>query len=63
MNNRLITITISYYCEKVRWAIEWLKILYIEESHALLFHHFATRWYGGSRNLSIAARLENYSAL
>ena len=42
---RLITIAISHYCEKARWALEWLQIPYIEESHAPLFHRFATRQY------------------
>jgi glutathione S-transferase len=46
--NRLITIAISHHCEKVRWALDWLNIPYIEESHVPLFHRFATHNYGGT---------------
>lgn len=45
--NRLITIAVSHYCEKARWALDWLEIPYIEESHVPLFHRLATRRYGG----------------
>ena len=45
--NRLITIAVSHYCEKARWALDWLKIPYIEESHVPIFHRLATRRYGG----------------
>jgi glutathione S-transferase len=44
---RLITIGISHYCEKVRWALDWLEIDYIEESHAPPFHRKYTTEYGG----------------
>lgn len=44
---RLITIAISHYCEKVRWALDWLNISYIEESHAPPFHRIYTRRCGG----------------
>lgn len=39
---RLITIPISHYCEKARWALERLRITYIEEPHPPLFHRLAT---------------------
>lgn len=45
---RLITIPISHYCEKVRWALDRLNIPYIEEGHAPLFHRLATSPRGGS---------------
>ena len=45
---RLITIPISHYCEKVRWALDLLKLPYIEEKHVPAFHRSATRKYGGS---------------
>ncbi|MGK7914936.1 MAG: glutathione S-transferase family protein [Prochloraceae cyanobacterium] len=45
---RLITIAVSHYCEKVRWALDWLNIEYVEESHAPPFHSFYTRRQGGS---------------
>lgn len=44
---RLITIAVSHYCEKARWALEWLKIPYVEESHVPIFHRLTTRKYGG----------------
>lgn len=47
-NLRLITIAISHYCEKVRWALDWLNIPYVEESHAPPFHRFYTSRYGGT---------------
>ena len=45
---RLITITLSHYCEKVRWALDYLNIDYIEESHSPLFHRRYTSRYGGT---------------
>lgn len=44
---RLITIAISNFCEKVRFALDWLSIEYIEESHTPPFHRFYTRRLGG----------------
>lgn len=48
MKNRLITITVSHYCEKVRWALDYLGIEYVEENHAPPFHKFYTSREGGS---------------
>jgi len=45
---RLITITISHYCEKVRWALDYLNIDYQEEGHAPPFHRKHTGRYGGT---------------
>ena len=45
---RLITIPISHYSEKVRWALDLLRIPYIEERHVPVFHRLVTRKYGGS---------------
>lgn len=44
----LITIAISHYCEKVRWALDYLDIDYIEENHAPPFHREYTARYGGT---------------
>jgi glutathione S-transferase len=44
----LITIAISHYCEKVRWAMDSLGIDYIEENHAPPFHRQYTSHYGGT---------------
>ncbi|MGB3508753.1 MAG: glutathione S-transferase family protein [Microcoleaceae cyanobacterium] len=47
-NYRLITIPISHYCEKARWALDRLKIPYTEEPHVPLFHRLATQKHGGN---------------
>lgn len=44
---RLITIPISHYCEKARWALTKLKLPYVEEAHMPPFHRFATSRVGG----------------
>jgi glutathione S-transferase len=36
---RLLTIPISHYCEKVRWALDRLALPYIEERHLQVFHY------------------------
>ena len=36
--NQLITIPISHFCEKARWALEWCEIPYIEKPHLQGFH-------------------------
>ncbi|MDJ0705952.1 MAG: glutathione S-transferase family protein [Leptolyngbyaceae cyanobacterium MO_188.B28] len=46
--NRLITIGVSHYCEKARWALDWLEIPYVEERRVPPFHRSITRRYGGS---------------
>ncbi|WP_017316606.1 glutathione S-transferase family protein [Mastigocladopsis repens] len=44
---RLITIPISHYCEKARWALKKLQLPYVEEPHMPPFHRFATGRVGG----------------
>lgn len=44
---RLITIPISHYCEKARWALERAGIPYREERHVQAVHRFASRRAGG----------------
>lgn len=39
---RFITLPISHYCEKVRWALDRQKVPYREEGHAPLLHALAT---------------------
>ena len=58
---RLITIPISHYCEKVRWALDLLKIPYIEERHVPAFHLLATRKYGGSSVPILVAKSGNFT--
>lgn len=45
---RLITIPVSHYCEKVRWALDYLKLPYVEEPHMPPFYKFATTKAGGN---------------
>ncbi len=44
---RLITIPVSHYCEKARWALTKLKLPYVEEAHMPPFHRLATNRVGG----------------
>lgn len=43
----LITIPISHYCEKARWALNRLGISFIEKPHSPPFHLIATKRLGG----------------
>jgi glutathione S-transferase len=43
---RLITIPVSHYCEKTRWALIRAQIPFMEERHMPPFHRFATRQIG-----------------
>ncbi|NJK66736.1 MAG: glutathione S-transferase [Microcoleus sp. CSU_2_2] len=58
---RLITIPISHYCEKVRWALDLLKIPYIEERHVPAFHRLATRKYEGSTVPILVSNAGNFT--
>jgi len=44
---RLITIPISHYCEKARWALERVGLPYREERHVQGIHQLAARRAGG----------------
>lgn len=44
---RLITISVSHYCEKVRWALTKLNIPYVEEAHIPPFHIPIAKGLGG----------------
>ncbi|MDM9380041.1 glutathione S-transferase N-terminal domain-containing protein [Chlorogloeopsis sp. ULAP01] len=44
---RLITISVSHYCEKARWVLDKLKFPYVEERHTPPFHLLATGRVGG----------------
>ncbi|MCC3465163.1 MAG: glutathione S-transferase [Microcoleus sp. PH2017_25_DOB_D_A] len=58
---RLITIPISHYCEKVRWALDLLKIPYIEERHVPPFHRSATSKNGGSSVPVLVTKSGNFT--
>jgi glutathione S-transferase len=45
--NRLVTIPISHYCEKARWALDRAGVPYREEAHIQAVHRLATRRAGG----------------
>ena len=45
---RLITIPVSHYVEKVRWALDYLNIPFQESPQMPPFHRGATKKYGGA---------------
>lgn len=45
---RLITLAISHYVEKARWALDHAGIPYVEERHVPMFHRVHTRRAGGT---------------
>jgi glutathione S-transferase len=47
-NFRLITIPVSHYSEKARWALEYLQVPFQELAHMPPFHRAATKKYGGT---------------
>jgi glutathione S-transferase len=47
-NFRLITIPVSHYSEKARWALAYLQIPFRELAHMPPFHRSATKKYGGT---------------
>jgi glutathione S-transferase len=50
---RLITIPISHFCEKARWALERAGLDYVEEPHVQLIHRVAARRAGGGRTVPV----------
>jgi glutathione S-transferase len=50
---RLITIPISHYCEKARWALERAGIPYREERHVQGIHRLASRHAGGGGTVPV----------
>src|SRR6478609_5648375 len=50
---RLVTIPISHYCEKARWALERAGLAYHEERHVQGVHQFASRRAGGHGTLPV----------
>ncbi len=50
---RLITIPISHYCEKARWALERAGIPYREERHVQAIHRVAARRAGGGSTVPV----------
>jgi glutathione S-transferase len=50
---RLITIPISHYCEKARWALERAGMPYREERHVQGIHQLAARRAGGGSTVPV----------
>jgi glutathione S-transferase len=50
---RLITIPISHYCEKARWALERMEMPYREERHVQGIHIAAARLAGGGSTVPV----------
>jgi glutathione S-transferase len=49
----LITIPISHYCEKARWALDRAGVPYRERAHLQLIHRIAVRRAGGGRTVPV----------
>src|SRR5262249_47218372 len=49
----LITIPISHYCEKARWALDRAGIRYREQAHLQVIHWLAVRRAGGGRTAPV----------
>lgn len=49
----LITIRLSHYCEKARWALEHAKVSFREDAHAPGFHVRAVKRAGGRRTTPV----------
>lgn len=50
---RLVTIPISHYCERARWALDRCGVPYQEEQHLQGFHTRAVRRAGGRRTVPV----------
>jgi glutathione S-transferase len=50
---RLITIPISHYCEKARWALDRSDLPYREERHVQVFHYVAALRAGGGSTVPV----------
>ncbi len=53
MSARLVTIPISHFCEKARWALDRAGVDYVEQPHLQLVHIFAARLAGGRRTAPV----------
>jgi glutathione S-transferase len=50
---RLVTIPISHFCEKARWALDRAGVDYVEQPHLQLIHVLAARFAGGGRTVPV----------
>jgi len=49
----LITIPISHYCEKARWALDWAGIEYQERAHLQVIHWVPVKRAGGKKTAPV----------
>ena len=59
---RLVTIPISHYCEKARWALDRARIAYREERHVQIVHRVASRLAGGAGTVPVLVAPEGVFA-
>ncbi len=52
----LITIPISHFCEKARWALDRSGLSYVERPHLQVFHWVAVRRAGGGKTAPVLVR-------
>lgn len=50
---RLLTIPISHYCEKARWALDYHGLPYVEERHLQVFHYLRSFQLGRGPNVPV----------
>jgi glutathione S-transferase len=53
LSRRLVTIPISHYCEKARWALDRAGLAYVEEAHVQGLHQLAARRAGGGSSVPV----------
>jgi glutathione S-transferase len=53
MPARLVTIPISHFCEKARWALDRAGVDYVEQRHLQVIHVVAARRAGGGRTVPV----------
>jgi glutathione S-transferase len=55
---RLVTIPISHFCEKARWALDRAGVDYVERPHLQLIHIAAAKLAGGGRTVPVFVTAE-----
>jgi glutathione S-transferase len=50
---RLITIPMSHYCEKARWALTYCGLDFVEEAHLQMIHWRSAKRAGGGRTVPV----------
>jgi glutathione S-transferase len=53
LSARLVTIPISHFCEKARWALDRAEVDFVERPHLQLLHVIAARSAGGGRTVPV----------